>query len=222
MNKFLKKLDPRSAKYVFAVGTRMGTLCLANIPIEEVLERKGKRLDAYFILNMPNNSPTGLVPAKGNQKWADRNTEEKVQALDTAVRDRLDVIQSVITNREQNPDDDSPRLGPLLKRPLARLMAWAQGSRSGMEIPYCVDSSCTGCGTCEMVCPSQKITLADGKPVWQEEVQCYFCYACFNFCPTQSILVGERYTLKDGRYSHPGITAEDIAGQKEASPESSL
>ncbi len=44
-------------------------------------------------------------------------------------------------------------------------------------------------------------------------LQCYYCYACFNFCPEQSILV-KNYTHKDGRYYHPDVTAKDIAEQK--------
>jgi NAD-dependent dihydropyrimidine dehydrogenase PreA subunit/flavodoxin len=214
MREFVKKLDPTSARYVFAVATRIGTFCLADIVLERILKKKGKRLDAYFVLNMPTNSPTGLVPAPGDKDWVNKISAEKVQALDADVQNRLDAIQSVIVNQVADPKDDSSRLGSLLKRLLSIPLAYGEKLTSGTEIPYYSDSSCTGCGTCEKVCPSKKIRLVDGKPVWQKEIQCYFCYACFNYCPTQSILVGKRYTQKDGRYSHPGVTANDIAGQK--------
>jgi NAD-dependent dihydropyrimidine dehydrogenase PreA subunit/flavodoxin len=214
IREFVKKLDPSSAEYIFAVGTRMGTFCLADIALENMLRERDKHLDAYFLLNMPINSPTGLVPGPGDKDWVNKVTDEKVQALDAAVQDRLDAIQDVIVNREPNPKDDSSRLGPLLKSLLSIPLAFIERSTGGTEIPYTADSSCTGCGTCEKVCPSNKIILVDGKPVWQKEIQCYYCYACFNYCPTQSILVGKKYTQKDGRYSHPGITANDIAGQK--------
>jgi NAD-dependent dihydropyrimidine dehydrogenase PreA subunit/flavodoxin len=214
IREFVKKLDPSSAEYIFAVGTRMGTFCLADIALENMLRERDKHLDAYFLLNMPINSPTGLVPGPGDKDWVNKVTDEKVQALDAAVQDRLDAIQDVIVNREPNPKDDSSRLGPLLKSLLSIPLAFIERSTGGTEIPYTADSSCTGCGTCEKVCPSNKIKLVDGKPVWQKEIQCYYCYACFNYCPTQSILVGKKYTQKDGRYSHPGITANDIAGQK--------
>jgi len=214
MREFVKKLEPASAEYIFAVGTRVGTFCLADIALESILKQKGKRLDAYFILNMAVNTPTGLVPGQGDKDWVDKISAEKVRALDAAVEDRLDTIQSIIVDRVANPEDDSPRRGPLLKSLLSVLLAFTEKSTGGTEIPYYADSSCTGCGICEKVCPSNKIQLVDGKPVWQKDVQCYYCYACFNYCPTQSILVGKKYTQKDGRYSHPGITAKDIAGQK--------
>jgi NAD-dependent dihydropyrimidine dehydrogenase PreA subunit/flavodoxin len=214
MREFVKKLDPTSAKYIFAVGTRIGTFCLADITLEKALKEKGKHLNAYFILNMAMNTPTGLVPGPGDKDWVNKVSAEKVQALDAIVQDRLDAIQDVIVNREPNPKDDSSRLGSLLKPLLSIPLVFIERSSSGTEIPYTADSSCTGCGTCEKVCPSKKIKLVDGKPVWKKRVQCYYCYACFNYCPTQSILVGKKYTQKDGRYAHPGIAAEDIAGQK--------
>jgi len=209
MKEFANKLDPTSAEYIFAVGTRLGTFCLADIALENVLKKQGKHLDAYFLLNMANNTPTGLVPGPGDKDWVNKNSEEHMRALDTA-----DAIQDVIVNRVPDPEDNSSHLGSLLKSLLSIPLAFIERSSGGTEIPYTADSSCTGCGTCEKVCPSSKIKLDDGKPVWQKEVQCYYCYACFNYCPTQSILVGKKYTQKDGRYSHPGITANDIAGQK--------
>jgi ferredoxin/flavodoxin len=214
MREFVKKLDPTSAKYIFAIGTRMGTFCLADIALDNVLKEKGKHLDAYFILNMATNTPTGLVPGPGDKNWVSNVSAEKVNALDAEVHNRLNAIQSVIVNQVPNPEDDSPRRSSLLRRLLYILLALGARSTSGTEIPYTTDSTCTSCGTCEKVCPSKKVKLVDGKPTWQKEVQCYFCYACFNFCPTQSILVGKKYAQKDGRYFHPGITANDIAGQK--------
>jgi ferredoxin/flavodoxin len=222
MREFVKKLDLGSAEYIFAVGTRMGTFCLADIVLQDVLKRQDKHLDAYFLLNMANNSPTGLVPGPGDKNWVNKVSDEKVQVLDAAVAKRLDAIQDVILNREPDPKDDAPRRGPLLRRLGSMFLAFGARAAGGAEIPYCADASCTGCGICEKVCPSRRIKLVDGKPEWQKDVQCYFCYACFNYCPTQSILVGEKYTKKDGRYSHPGIMASDIAGQKEAPPASSL
>lgn len=67
MREFVKKLDLGSAEYTFAVGTRMGTFCLADIALENTLKKRGKHLDAYFLLNMANNSPTGLVPGPGDK-----------------------------------------------------------------------------------------------------------------------------------------------------------
>jgi len=211
---FASKLDLGSANYVFAIGTRLGTFCLADIALEKMLKKQGQQLDAYFLLNMANNTPTGLVPGPGDKDWGNKISDEHVRALDATVHERLDVIQEAIINKVSDPEDDSSHLSLLLKPLRSLLLTIIERSSGGKEIPYTVDSTCTGCGTCAEVCPSGKVELAGGKPAWREDVQCYYCYACFNYCPTQSILVGKKYTLKDGRYSHPGVTASDIAGQK--------
>lgn len=83
------------------------------------------------------------------------------------------------------------------------------------QIGYIADDTCTGCGTCEKVCLSGRIEMADGKPRWRDDVSCRFSFACFNYCPRQSVLIDKWYMQKDGRYHHPDIAAQDIAAQKE-------
>jgi len=53
----------------------------------------------------------------------------------------------------------------------------------------------------------------------EQQSDCYICYACLNFCPTEAIQIYSKiymksYTLEKGRYLHPYATADDIAGQK--------
>lgn len=42
---------------------------------------------------------------------------------------------------------------------------------------------CTSCGACAKACPTQAITLIDGKPV-TDPSECIWCAACVKFCPT--------------------------------------
>ena len=55
--------------------------------------------------------------------------------------------------------------------------------------------------------------MINKKPVWQKKVKCFYCYACINYCPKQSVQI-KSFTEKNGRYPHPYATANDIAGQK--------
>jgi flavodoxin len=50
---FLKKLDLKSTKYIFAIATRAGTTHRAVNNIENILKKTGKSLDSYFTFNMP-------------------------------------------------------------------------------------------------------------------------------------------------------------------------
>ena len=54
-------------------------------------------------------------------------------------------------------------------------------------MPAKVDpEKCEGCGDCVDVCPTEAITLEDGKAVVNEE-ECADCGACEPVCPTEAI-----------------------------------
>lgn len=56
---------------------------------------------------------------------------------------------------------------------------------------------CTGCGCCAKVCPSEAITMQNGKPVLDKSV-CTLCGKCVNFCPAGiREIIGEEYPVKN-------------------------
>lgn len=211
VRKFLEKLKMESAKYTFSVTTRLGTFSVANVCVSRILKKKGINLDSQFVLNMASNSPTGLKPGKGDEDWIKKINKEKVLQLESEVQARLDIIKKAILGREKIP----PKMifNPFLAV-LERIMYILTGNTK-TQINFYTDSTCIGCGICEQVCLAKKIKMHGEKPVWQKDVDCYYCYACFNFCPMQSILVKNKYTKKTGRYFHPDITAVEISGQKQ-------
>lgn len=211
VRRFCDKLTMDSALYTFSVVTRIGTFCVANLNMERLLKKKGKKLDARFVINMAKNSPTGLAPGKGDKKWVEKISREHVSDIESAVQQQLQTIQEVVSSRQPYPTHSFPNpLLNLTERAMHKLTA-----DTSAQVGYYADESCIHCGTCEMVCPSTTVRLHEGRPVWHDEVGCFYCFACFNFCPAQAILVKNKYTRKDGRYHHPAITAEDIARQKE-------
>lgn len=214
VRRFLDRLDMSSVQYAFTAVTRIGTFCVANINVKRILKKKGKSLQAQFILNMANNSPTGLKPGKGDENWAEQISAEKVAHLEAKIQSGLDMIQKVVSTRKNYPPKALPNPFMLL---LERMM-YLLTNNSAAQINFYADSACTGCGICAQVCLSGRIIMRDRKPLWQDKVKCYYCYACFNFCPQQAILVKDKYCKKDGRYFHPDITAADIAGQKTVKP----
>jgi formate hydrogenlyase subunit 6/NADH:ubiquinone oxidoreductase subunit I/bacterioferritin-associated ferredoxin len=78
-----------------------------------------------------------------------------------------------------------------------------------------VEDECTGCGTCEKVCPTLAIHLqrldkaVRAKPLAVvEEVKCVGCWACEQRCPS--------HALRMVRHPSPhsiGVSTEDIAWQ---------
>jgi len=207
---FLEKLDISRTKYIFSVATRIGTFAVANRNIERILKLKGKSLDAQFFINMAGNSPTGLKPGKGDKKWADKISKKNITLIESTLKSRLSEISGMIKAKKKFPEKT---LNNPLFSILERVMYYLT-YKTNVNIGYYTDNSCTGCGKCSEVCLSGKVKIIKKKPVWQRGVNCFYCYACFNVCPFQSILIKDKYTYKNGRYIHPGITADDIAAQK--------
>jgi len=213
VKKFLKKLNLQSANYIFAIATRGGTKCFAFSKIGDLLKKKGKSLDSYFILNMASNDPKF-------KNWRPATTEE-IAELESEVQEGLDSIQKVIINKEKYRVNDAGYIYPsnyLLERLVLLGMIFAEFD--GAKNYFHSDSKCVGCGICETVCLSKKIKMTDKKPVWQKNVKCYMCYACLNYCPEQSVQIKSKwwmksYTDENERYPHPYATAGDIAGEKE-------
>jgi ferredoxin/flavodoxin len=215
--RFLDKADLGSAKYVFAAATRIGTFHIADFNIGKLLRRTGRSLDAFFNLNMVSNSPCGLVPRfpgfdKITNAWTGKISPENVARLDAAVGERLSFVIDTVAGRKRHFDERS--FVQQCVKLLARTFIPARPSVKNV-VPYYTDATCIGCGTCEKVCPSGRVGIVNGKPVWRKGVPCYVCFACFNSCPQQAILIEKRYTMKKGRYLHPGVSADDIARQKE-------
>lgn len=207
----VKKLDLKSAKYIFAIATRYGTPCDTTFTkLEKVLNKKGKSLDSYLILNMASNDPKF-------ENWRPA-TDDEIATLEADVQTRLDSFQKIILNREKNKEKDTQIIFPV-NFILGRLGSSMSDARGYAGESFYADSKCSGCGICEKVCLSQKIKIVDNKPVWQKKSQCFFCYACINYCPAHSIQIKSNPMLKvhteeNGRYFHPDATANDIAGQK--------
>ena len=53
--------------------------------------------------------------------------------------------------------------------------------------PKVDESKCTGCGTCEEVCPSEVFTLKDQKAKVTAPDDCVECESCVENCPENAI-----------------------------------
>lgn len=62
---------------------------------------------------------------------------------------------------------------------------------------FTAGSACTGCGQCARLCPTNNITIQNGKPVWGGD--CTHCMACICRCPAEAIEYGKK-SLGKPRY----------------------
>jgi ferredoxin len=209
---FIDNINMQPDQYIFAITTNCGYPGRVDYLLSKALKERGLKLHFYASLKMLSNNPTGLMPTYlANKKWAEQSNEKSALEILPGLQKQLYRFAGDLTGKVNNI---APDIRPSLpRRALLSVTERISPSNSTKTIAFSVDHDCSSCGTCEKVCPADKVILSDGKPQWLNETQCYFCYACFNFCPRQAILV-KGYNKKTGRYSHPGISAEDIAGQK--------
>ena len=62
---------------------------------------------------------------------------------------------------------------------------------------FAAGSACTGCSQCARLCPTNNITIQNGKPVWGGD--CTHCMACICRCPAEAIEYGKK-SLGKPRY----------------------
>ena len=62
---------------------------------------------------------------------------------------------------------------------------------------FTASDACTGCGQCAKLCPTNSITIQNGKPVWGGD--CTHCMACICHCGAEAIEYGKK-SLGKPRY----------------------
>lgn len=55
---------------------------------------------------------------------------------------------------------------------------------------FTAGDACTGCGQCVRLCPTNNITVQNGRPVWSGD--CTHCLACICHCPAEAIEYGKK------------------------------
>ncbi len=184
---------------------------MSGLYLNRLLIKHNIELDAYFELKMVNNTPKGVAPKfLMSLNWEEDITPEKVDMVLGEAQLAMANIVNTITNKQGTT---LQRIPSGTKRVAYWMMSlvWAISANSNHKLDFLLDESCTGCGTCEHVCITKRISMNEDKPEWIHK-NCSFCYACFNYCPEQAIGV-KHYTKKLGRYHHPEISADEIAAQ---------
>ena len=220
MYEFLLKLDLSQADYLFAVCTRGGSPSQAFAYINRLIKPQGKQLQAAMLLTMPWNHPVGKENLPG------KNTQIRIGELEAILQEKLPAFCRAVAAGEPDLVEDTDadlelssgiKLFDLLVSKPFNFKSHRYMYQRIMK--FGADETCSGCGTCETVCLSQKIVLQNGRPVWQEEIPCYACYACINYCPQQAVQVLSNGLIKSvspqlKRYHHAAVGVMDIAAQR--------
>ena len=181
--------------FVLTYGCMTGA---AGIQASRLLEEKGIALSLCASVKMVDNDIRRYrIPQ-----------EDKQQDILISADERLRGIAAQISEQ-----DFSPAHGWMASSQL-RLHDRSMQSYPSADRTFVVDSHCTRCGICEKICPVKNIRV-DQKQGVQFLHHCEQCLACLHWCPPSAINVGAK-TASKGRYHHPRIRLQDIAGQKSA------
>jgi ferredoxin len=206
---FIKNADFSKVTYLYAVATHGGVPGKPEHYLAHLLkQQKHIELDDFHSIEMINNTPKGVAPKfLMHLNWEEELTDAKIEAMLQRKEAAITVIAGKINQRALG-FKEAVVLGTN-KASWTHKLLWQV--KSSPKLAFSVDETCIGCGICEDVCLSGRIKLTE-RPEWQD-TECYYCYACFNFCPQQAIGV-KHYEKKLGRYHYPEITSEAIAAQK--------
>lgn len=194
VREFLNHLDVSGAKYSFAVATCNYLPGCALDVVENILSGKGCKLNAGFVIHMPGT----YLPLYGANSTA-------LQKQKFAKKSRkVDQIVSIVHKKSNHRIEHSP-IG--LDRLLGRKMEKNIEGFSEKDRSFIVESTCSGCGICKMVCPFDNIQMVDGKPQWQH--RCQQCMACAHFCKNACIQIGNK-TRGKKRYINPAVPLKEI------------
>lgn len=180
---------PRYCYTIMTCGSFVGNA--AHFFADELLEFQGINLDASFSIKSVGNCVSLYdMPGKDEERQILENARANTRKIAELIskkqtghfekRNPLGIVMSSFSNKP-----DKPRSG-----------------NNFYTLP-----TCTHCGQCEEICPTNTITLIERTPRWAE-LGCTQCYACLHRCPAHAI----QYTKKTenrGRYINPVLLNQE-------------
>ncbi len=171
--------------YVFGVTTSGGPVYGVLGRLKALLKQKGVRLQ--YGRNIP--SVTNYIP-----EYAPRDIADRRQAMDAAILEIAGAVNGRQSNRIQ------------AYTPFNRL-AYRLCPDENSDRSFTVAPTCTGCKTCQNVCPAKNITMEAGKPSFLHH--CEHCLACVHHCPAHAIDWKQK-TQGKARYRNAQVSLEEL------------
>ena len=180
---------PRYCYAVITCGAFVGDA--AYFFADELLTHQSIHLDASFSVKSVGNCVS----------LYDMPEKDKEKKLLEHARIGADEVAQLISQRQTGHFEKRNLFGIIM----SKFSNKPEKPRSGEN--FYTLSTCTHCGHCEEICPTNTITLIEGTPRWAE-LGCTQCFACIHRCPPHAI----QYTKKTenrGRYINPVLLNQE-------------
>lgn len=205
---YLRKTPLVGCKDVYFIFTSGGYSGISGIMAGAIVRRKRMRYMGCAELTMPRNYIAN-----------DWYPELDVPDIECRIRDsagRLDGIAAAIRDEERLKSRHVWLFEILITLPFNPVWCRVRQGVSGFQ----VTDKCIRCGKCARLCPLNRISIVDSRPVWTGK-SCAHCMSCIQNCPVEAIEYGQitqkkkRYRFDKYRYSVPveTIAAKDDGGR---------
>ena len=161
--------------YIYAVITCGANAVGADVQFRKAIGEYAFDVAYTYELKMPDNYIVAYDPCNG----------EKVQRfIAHADRDICDIVEELQSNKKGG--FNSGAKGKIINAVMQKAYGMMRVTK-----PFYVTDECVSCGKCAADCPTDVISMENGRPVWTQS-KCSHCTACINKCPTEAIQFGKK------------------------------
>lgn len=188
VERFIHQLNFKNKQaYVFAVFSYGGGAPGIAGVLDKALQARGVKLQYNQRIK---NADNYII----KYKIKDQSEYQKNEA------DKIQLVVQDVKARKQN---HTGNLGAISKQ----IYKLFPANDPACDRNFKVLDTCTGCTSCERICPANNIVMQDNKPSFKH--QCEHCLACVHVCPVMAIQWKKEY--KDNRsYHHPLVSKREL------------
>lgn len=158
---------------------------------DELEKEQGIELDASWSIKTVGTCVSMYSPAQG---------ERRATLLSNAHDQAHEVAQEIVAKSKVHKETRNP-FGIFMS------MFTGRDDKPKSTKEFYTLPTCTHCGQCAEICPTNTITFFERSPHWAE-MGCTQCFACIHRCPPHAIQYGKS-TETRGRYINPVLLDQE-------------